>query len=81
MFSWFYVDKLKDWGSSLAWQRFHSLMALQWVVSIPVVVVTPLKSSIIYLIFVSLMTAFSGEMSALHGVTVQKNQEDGNDDL
>lgn len=77
------MDKVVNWLDSLAnlgtphfWQRFHGLMALLWVLLIPIAVVTVLKESIVFLIFVSLMTAFSGEMAALHGVTVQKNQEE-----
>lgn len=69
------LDRLARWGTPLAWQRFHATMAAVWVLNIPVAIVTPIKSSIVYLIFVSLMTAFSGEMAALHGVTVQKQQE------
>jgi hypothetical protein len=71
------LDALACWGSARAWQRFHAAMALLWVANIPVAVATDLKRSIAYLIFVSLMTAFSGEMAALHGVTVQRHQEDG----
>jgi hypothetical protein len=70
------LDSLKDAGSSLFWQRWHATWALVWLVNVPLAVVTDLKQSISYLIFVSLMTAFSGEMAALHGVTVQRNQED-----
>ena len=51
-------------------------MALYWLLSIPLAIATSLKESIVYLIFVSLMTAFSGEMAALYGVTVQRNQEE-----
>jgi hypothetical protein len=71
-----WLDKLACLGSSTFWQRFHGFMAMIWVIQIPIAVVTGLKSSIVYLIFVSLMTAFSGEMAALHGVTVEKNQEE-----
>lgn len=69
------LDKLAAWGSPKAWQRFHGIMALLWVGNIPVAIVTELKSSISYLIFVSLMTAFSGEMAALHGVTVERKMD------
>lgn len=48
------------------WNKFHERMALFWACNIPLAVVTPLKSSLEYLIFISLMTAFSGEMAALH---------------
>lgn len=51
-------------------------MAVAWLGQIPVAWLTSLKSSLTYLIFVSLMTAFSGEMASLHGVTVQRNQEE-----
>lgn len=71
------LDRLACWGTPLGWQRFHAVAALIWVANIPIAVVTGLKESLAYLIFVSLMTAFSGEMAALHGVTVQRNQEDG----
>lgn len=70
-----WLDRLATWGSPEAWQRFHAAMAALWVVNIPVAVGTGIKSSLPYLIVVSLMTAFSGEMSALHGVTVQRRQE------
>jgi hypothetical protein len=73
---WRWLDQLACWGSPLGWQRFHAVMALGWVVNIPIAVSTGLKASVPYLIVVSLLTAFSGEMSALHGVTVQKNQEE-----
>lgn len=70
------LDSLACVGTLLLWQRIHTLFALTWLVNIPVAVVTPLKQSLAYLIFVSLMTAFSGEMAALHGVSVQRNQEE-----
>jgi hypothetical protein len=70
------LDRIATFGNPLFWQRWHATWALIWFTNIPVAVVTPLKSSIVYLIFVSLMTAFSGEMAALHGVTVQRNQEE-----
>jgi hypothetical protein len=71
------LDKLSEIGNPLFWKRYHAIWAMIWVLQVPIAIVTNLKSSIVYLIFVSLMTAFSGEMAALHGVTVQKEQEDG----
>jgi uncharacterized iron-regulated membrane protein len=76
---WIWLDWLSTCGSSMFWRRFHGVMAVIWLINIPIAITTGLKSSIVYLIFVSLATAFSGEMSALHGVTVQENQEDGTD--
>lgn len=70
------LDRLSTAGSSAVWRRYHGLMAAVWAVNIPIVIATGLKNSIVYLIFVSLMTAFSGEMAALHGVTVQEKQEE-----
>lgn len=71
------LDALACWGSARSWQRFHAAMAALWVVNIPIAIATDIKKSLPYLIFVSLMTAFSGEMASLHSVTIQKNQEDG----
>lgn len=69
------LDKLSTLGTTCFWRRYHASWATIWVLSVPVAIVTPLKSSIIFLIFVSLMTAFSGEMAALHGVTVEEKQD------
>lgn len=66
-----WLDRLACLGTPTFWKRFHGVMATVWVLSIPLAIATSLKSSIVFLIFVSLMTAFSGEMAALHGVTVQ----------
>ena len=74
LFRW--LDKLASLGSNEFWMRYHALSAMIWVVSIPIAIATSIKSSIIFLVFVSLMTAFSGEMAALHGVTVQSKVED-----
>lgn len=70
------IDWLSTGGSSRFWRRYHALWATIWLFNIPIAIATPLKYSIAYLIFVSLMTAFSGEMAALHGVTVQEKQEE-----
>jgi len=59
------------------WRRFHAGMAFVWALNIPVAVATSIKESLPYLIFVSLMTAFSGEMAALHGAQIQVKQEEG----
>jgi hypothetical protein len=74
-----WLDRLSTYGSSEFWRRFHAIMVVIWLVNIPLAIVTNLKSSIVYLIFISLMTAVSGEMSALHGVTVQEKQENDDD--
>lgn len=62
------LDRLAEVGSLRFWRRFHAAMAVLWLVNVPVAVATSLKASLPYLIFVSLMTAFSGEMAALHAV-------------
>lgn len=69
------MDWLADWGSIKQWTRFHALMALVWVINLPLAIATPLKTSIIYLVIVSLLTAFSGEMAALHGSRVEEKLE------
>lgn len=76
------LDSLSHFGAPLAWQRFHAAAALYWLANNPAVLLALLlgvgdRVLVVYLIFVSLLTAFSGEMAALHGVTVQKRQEDG----
>lgn len=71
-----WLDGLARIGNPRFWQRFHAVWVLIWLLNIPLAVLTDLKTSIAYLIFVSLMTAFSGEMAALHGVTVQEKQEE-----
>lgn len=58
------------------WRRFHALMSVVWVANIPLAIATSLKESLTYLIFVSLMTAFSGEMAALHGTQIKAKQEE-----
>lgn len=48
-------------------------MALAWAIQMPIAALTSLKKSITYLIAISVLTAFSGEMAALHG---SQNQEE-----
>lgn len=68
------IDGLVSWASrnNKFWVRFHAVMALVWLVQILPAILTDLKKSLPYLIAISLLTAFSGEMAALHG---SQNQE------
>lgn len=50
-------------------------MAIVWVANVPVAIATDLKTSVSYLIFVSLATAFSGEMAALHSSHVEEMEQ------
>ena len=57
------------------WRTFHRWMAWFWLANIPLALATGLKDSVTYLIFVSLMTAFSGEKAAEHGTEIQVKQD------
>jgi hypothetical protein len=70
--SW--LDAVSRWGTPVFWRRWHAFWAFIWYVSVPPVLLSGLKSSVPYLVWVSLMTAGSGEMAALHGVTVEEQQ-------
>lgn len=59
----------------MTWARFHRCMAAFWLVNLPVALATGLKSSVPYLVAVSLLTAFSGEMAAAHGASVRRAQQ------
>lgn len=74
-----FLDALSRFGPASFWRKYHAVMATLWFLQIPIAVATSLKSSLPYLIFVSLMTAFSGEMAALHGVTVEEQQTEAVD--
>lgn len=58
----------------MTWARFHRGMAVFWLLNVPVALGTSLKSSVPYLVTVSLLTAVSGEMAASHGAAVRGAQ-------
>lgn len=65
------LDRLADVGSLCFWRRFHAALALVWFIQALTVPFTGLRGSVPYLIAVSLLTAFSGEMAGVHGVRAE----------
>lgn len=63
-------------GPPSFWKEAHAVLAAFYFFNIPVAILTSLKESLPYLIFISLMTAVSGEMAAMPAEAARAVLED-----
>lgn len=57
------------------WSRFHASQILLWVVMIPVVLVTGLKTSVPFLVFISILSLIYGEFGAWQAANSERRQD------
>jgi hypothetical protein len=61
--------------------RFPSIRALVWAVQIPLAIATPLKESVVYLVFLSLAALVESALTdAIEGWKFVKEDDDDGDD-
>lgn len=59
-------ELLEAIGPEWFWHEAHAVLAVFWFINLPIALATDLKESVPYLVTVSLLTALSGEMAAMH---------------
>lgn len=71
--------KFPDWVTDpKVLARFHAVATLVWVVSIPVAVLTALKDSVPFLVFLSLWALVSGHWAAWQAARAEIANGDSN---